>query len=160
MQFTGEVRGDLICPVCLNVFQNPVQGCCGHIYCNECLTQTFQQARSTSCAVCRATLTKDGLSPNILARTLVGELHVRCCAQKQQFKSGDKVSPSSFEWIGSCAEYLDKHKKQCPHRIDETATDPGKIMAGKASEKTTGGEENQEEELEEEQLLCSIVWKI
>ncbi|XP_075032564.1 E3 ubiquitin-protein ligase RNF114 [Mixophyes fleayi] len=47
-----------MCPICLELFQDPFQVVCGHIFCSPCLHQCMKQKNPT-CAVCRSILSPD-----------------------------------------------------------------------------------------------------
>ncbi|XP_056403882.1 E3 ubiquitin-protein ligase RNF114 [Hyla sarda] len=44
-----------ICPICLEVYLDPVRVTCGHTFCSTCLQQCMKQ-KSPICAVCRSAL--------------------------------------------------------------------------------------------------------
>ncbi|XP_073722536.1 tripartite motif containing 35-1 [Misgurnus anguillicaudatus] len=44
---------DLSCPVCTELFREPVLLSCGHSYCRGCITDHWTTSRSRSCPVCR-----------------------------------------------------------------------------------------------------------
>ncbi|KAM4031846.1 E3 ubiquitin-protein ligase RNF114 [Anomaloglossus baeobatrachus] len=44
-----------ICPICLEVYQDPVRVSCGHTFCSSCHQQCMKQ-KSPICAVCRSPL--------------------------------------------------------------------------------------------------------
>ncbi|CAM9487195.1 unnamed protein product [Chrysoparadoxa australica] len=45
-------RSELECPLCLNLYYEPISLSCGHSYCRPCLKKAL--ARSHSCALCRS----------------------------------------------------------------------------------------------------------
>ncbi|XP_027034210.2 zinc-binding protein A33-like [Tachysurus fulvidraco] len=48
----------LLCPICLDVFTDPVTTPCGHNFCNSCLTQCWGQSQHCQCPVCKEKFTK------------------------------------------------------------------------------------------------------
>ncbi|RMX40917.1 hypothetical protein pdam_00017664 [Pocillopora damicornis] len=44
---------DLQCPVCLEIFENPISIPCGHTFCSDCLSSVENLSGSSTCPVCR-----------------------------------------------------------------------------------------------------------
>ncbi|XP_032890616.1 E3 ubiquitin-protein ligase TRIM17-like [Amblyraja radiata] len=47
------LREDLICPICSDLFTNPVSPDCGHNFCRSCITQLWEHEDRNSCPECR-----------------------------------------------------------------------------------------------------------
>uniref|UniRef100_A0A8C5MNX6 Uncharacterized protein n=1 Tax=Leptobrachium leishanense TaxID=445787 RepID=A0A8C5MNX6_9ANUR len=49
------VEDELTCPICTNIYEDPVTLACGHSYCRLCITRTWdnQEERESSCPECR-----------------------------------------------------------------------------------------------------------
>mmetsp|Transcript_13540 Transcript_13540/g.37556 ORF Transcript_13540/g.37556 Transcript_13540/m.37556 type:complete len:245 (-) Transcript_13540:161-895(-) len=75
----GAVSETLKCPVCFEVFDDPVF-CggrpCQHVFCRECLQRALEQTEQ--CPTCRAEVQRDELQPHQAIRSLLDELPVRC----------------------------------------------------------------------------------
>ncbi|XP_056624828.1 tripartite motif containing 35-1 [Triplophysa dalaica] len=48
-----SLEDELSCPVCTEVFSQPVLLSCGHSYCHQCITDHWSASGSRSCPVCR-----------------------------------------------------------------------------------------------------------
>ena len=46
----SELKSLLECPICLELFTNPITTSCGHNFCKNCLEKSLSQ----SCAICRS----------------------------------------------------------------------------------------------------------
>ncbi|KAM4031002.1 E3 ubiquitin-protein ligase TRIM39-like [Anomaloglossus baeobatrachus] len=58
MMASAELRGELLCSICLSVYTDPVNLSCGHNFCRECITLVLDTQRGSgaySCPDCRAT---------------------------------------------------------------------------------------------------------
>ncbi|XP_043942121.1 zinc-binding protein A33-like [Protopterus annectens] len=50
---TGDFLQELNCPVCLELFKDPVILECGHSFCKTCIDKTWNSAKNISCPECR-----------------------------------------------------------------------------------------------------------
>lgn len=70
----------LKCPVCFEVFDDPVFGStddqCQHAFCRHCIEQSLEQ--SEQCPTCRAEVHLDDLRSHWVLRNLLDELPYRC----------------------------------------------------------------------------------
>uniref|UniRef100_A0A671L5V9 Zinc-binding protein A33-like n=1 Tax=Sinocyclocheilus anshuiensis TaxID=1608454 RepID=A0A671L5V9_9TELE len=57
---------ELSCPICCEIFQDPVLLSCSHSFCKECLQQFWRTKKTQECPVCRRRSSK-GLPPRNLA---------------------------------------------------------------------------------------------
>eukprot|EP00062_Callorhinchus_milii_P027024 gi/632989837/ref/XP_007883861.1/ PREDICTED: zinc-binding protein A33-like [Callorhinchus milii] len=61
---TGSLTEELICPVCLELFTDPVILDCSHSFCRSCITQCWEKPGPSSCPVCQETLPERNLRTN------------------------------------------------------------------------------------------------
>ncbi|KAL0966920.1 hypothetical protein UPYG_G00302280 [Umbra pygmaea] len=61
---------DLSCPVCCDIFKDPVIVCCGHSFCRTCLQKSWKEKKSRKCPMCRTISTKDEPPPNFNLKSL------------------------------------------------------------------------------------------
>ncbi|XP_061086187.1 E3 ubiquitin-protein ligase TRIM35-like [Conger conger] len=59
---------ELSCPVCSEIFRDPVILTCSHSFCKACLQQYWDQKGSRECPVCRRKYSKGFLPPNLALR--------------------------------------------------------------------------------------------
>ncbi|XP_055487819.1 zinc-binding protein A33-like [Leucoraja erinacea] len=55
---------EIICPICLNFFSDPVSLECGHNFCRSCITQSWDRERRNSCPECKEEFTDRTLRVN------------------------------------------------------------------------------------------------
>jgi hypothetical protein len=121
---SGERRVDenLLCPLCLDVLDDPVSGGCGHAACRECLGQHL--SNQSDCPQCRAALSENALVPNVIVRSMVSELRCVCpnnpipeepAAKRARGEAG-AVDVNVCNWQGKC-ETLAAHRATCPREI-------------------------------------------
>lgn len=67
-----ELQDQLQCPICLEVFKEPLMLQCGHSYCKDCLDSMSQHLDSElRCPVCRQSVDCSSSPPNVsLARVI------------------------------------------------------------------------------------------
>ncbi|XP_050960031.1 nuclear factor 7, ovary-like isoform X2 [Labeo rohita] len=61
---------ELSCPVCCEIFKNPVFLSCSHSVCKECLQQFWRTKKTQECPVCRRRSSKEDLPPNRVLKKL------------------------------------------------------------------------------------------
>ncbi|XP_036842534.1 nuclear factor 7, ovary [Oncorhynchus mykiss] len=96
---------DLSCPVCRDIFKDPVLVPCGHSLCETCLRETWKQRESRECPVCKRKCSKDWYPPNLALESL-------CEAFSQSHigsqKSTSKISSALCSLHGETLEQEDK----------------------------------------------------
>lgn len=73
---------DLTCPVCCDIFKDPIIQQCSHSICKDCLNKFWDVKKSRECPVCRRKSPKGELPRNLALKNL--------CEAVQQVKSSDK----------------------------------------------------------------------
>uniref|UniRef100_A0A4W3GMG5 RING-type E3 ubiquitin transferase n=1 Tax=Callorhinchus milii TaxID=7868 RepID=A0A4W3GMG5_CALMI len=53
---------EIICPVCLDFFTDPVSLGCGHNFCRSCVTRSWEKQEINCCAVCQETFPEKQLT--------------------------------------------------------------------------------------------------
>ncbi|XP_050960032.1 E3 ubiquitin-protein ligase TRIM35-like [Labeo rohita] len=61
---------ELSCPVCFEIFKNPVFLSCSHSVCKECLQQFWRTKKTQECPVCRRRSSKPDPPPNLALKNL------------------------------------------------------------------------------------------
>ncbi|XP_048021179.1 E3 ubiquitin-protein ligase TRIM35-like [Megalobrama amblycephala] len=89
---------DLSCPVCLDIFRNPVVLSCSHSFCEHCIQRFWRKNSSKTCPVCRKESSHKHPQLNLALRNL--------CETYQQERI--QKSPS-----GVCSDHNEKLKLFC-----------------------------------------------
>ena len=132
MASTSFAEEDFTCPVCFEIFKDPVLLSCSHSVCKACLQQFWDTKGSTECPVCRGTSSNDKPPLNLHLKNLC-ETFVQERSQKASAGSEVLCSLHSEKLKLFCLEDKQpvcfvcqtskKHKNHsfCP--IDEAALD-------------------------------------
>ncbi|XP_032425033.1 nuclear factor 7, ovary-like [Xiphophorus hellerii] len=118
---------DLCCPVCLEIFKDPVLLSCSHSFCKECLQRYWREKPGRECPVCKKRSSK-GLPPFNLALKNLCESFLQ---QREQRASEDLCSLHSEKLKLFCLDHQqpvcvvcshsDLHKNHKFKPIDEAA---------------------------------------
>ncbi|XP_078272372.1 nuclear factor 7, brain-like [Rhinoraja longicauda] len=96
-----SLRQELICPVCLDIFTDPVSLQCGHNFCRSCITQSWDKDGRNNCPVCRA---------EFADRTLIGNWALSNLAEKtHKLNLTPKVKQSKLH----CEKHQEELKLFC-----------------------------------------------
>ncbi|XP_034557721.1 zinc-binding protein A33-like [Notolabrus celidotus] len=66
----SKLEEDLCCPVCQDIFKNPVILSCSHSFCKDCLQRWWKQKENWECPVCKRKSSKGGLPQNLALKNL------------------------------------------------------------------------------------------
>ena len=127
-QFVNPPPDDVICPLCLDIAEEPHQfTCCGHHICKMCGDKIKQQATTPRCPMCRhneCTMLPD----KYFQRNTLNTLSIWCtdgCGQEVelgQLKNHLTQCPYVQEDCPyECGQqyqrqYIEEHKEKCPKR--------------------------------------------
>lgn len=97
-----EVNQELICCICKNVFVEPTETPCRHVFCTECISR-WLDLRNT-CPTCRSPLRAFDMKPPLpLLKNIIGKLQIRC----------DFIDQGCTEIVDY--EQLENHTRDCPY---------------------------------------------
>ncbi|XP_051234125.1 nuclear factor 7, ovary-like [Dicentrarchus labrax] len=66
----SRLEEDLCCPVCHDIFKDPVILSCSHSFCKDCLKSWWTEKVTRECPVCKRRHSKEGLPPNLALKNL------------------------------------------------------------------------------------------
>ncbi|XP_073337514.1 E3 ubiquitin-protein ligase TRIM39-like [Pagrus major] len=66
----SRLEEDLCCPVCLDIFKDPVILSCSHNFCKDCLQSCWTEKETRECPVCKRRSSKNILPPNLALKNL------------------------------------------------------------------------------------------
>ncbi|GMH42794.1 hypothetical protein BSKO_10713 [Bryopsis sp. KO-2023] len=88
----ANLRLELLCPLCGELFRDPVFGPCGHTFCRTCANILQRASDQPECPECLKPLTKIQLNPNYMVACVVK--HIRdCCSPDLHEESSEGISP-------------------------------------------------------------------
>ncbi|XP_067865493.1 zinc-binding protein A33-like [Heterodontus francisci] len=92
---------DLICPICLDFFTDPVTLECGHNFCRSCITQCWEKKEINTCPECREEFPERNLRVN------------RALANLAEKARKLKLNPEEKESKFHCEEHQEELKLFC-----------------------------------------------
>ncbi|XP_044075561.1 E3 ubiquitin-protein ligase TRIM39-like [Siniperca chuatsi] len=66
----SRLEEDLCCPVCHDIFKDPVILSCCHSFCKVCLQSWWTEKETQECPLCKRRPSKEGLPPNLVLKNL------------------------------------------------------------------------------------------
>ncbi|XP_043951946.1 nuclear factor 7, ovary-like [Gambusia affinis] len=118
---------DLCCPVCLEIFKDPVILSCSHSFCKECLQKYWREKPGRECPVCKRRSSKDYPPLNLALKNLCESFS----QQREQRASEDLCSLHSEKLKLFCLDHQqpvcvvcrdsEKHTNHRFRPIDEAA---------------------------------------
>lgn len=101
-----RISSQLICPICTQVLDSPVQTATEHLFCEEELLEWM--SRSSLCPITKTELDPASIrKPGRIVLNMLAELEMYC-----------KNRGNGCTWTGP-HEHLDKHMETCTHRSKE-----------------------------------------
>ncbi|XP_005370908.1 E3 ubiquitin-protein ligase TRIM31-like [Microtus ochrogaster] len=61
---TSKLLEDVICPICIEILQDPVTIDCGHNFCLQCINQKTTATENPQCPLCKLPVDKNAFKPN------------------------------------------------------------------------------------------------
>ncbi|KAM4583346.1 zinc-binding protein A33-like [Fundulus diaphanus] len=123
----SRLEEDLCCPVCQDIFQDPVLLSCSHSFCKECLKNWWREKAAQECPVCREISLRANPPCNLVLKNLCETF----LQQRDQRASEDLCSLHSEKLKLFCLDHQqpvclvcrdsEKHTKHRFRPIDEAA---------------------------------------
>ncbi|XP_034557234.1 tripartite motif-containing protein 35-like [Notolabrus celidotus] len=123
----SRLEEDLSCPVCHEIFKDPVILSCLHSFCKDCLQSWWREKEDKECPLCKRRHSKKGLPPNFALKNLCESF----LQERGQRSSEDLCSLHSEKLKLFCLDHQEpvcviciNSKKHSDHRfrpVDEAA---------------------------------------
>ena len=97
--FTKTTR-DLDCPLCFQVFVDPVQCKDGHIFCRDCLFLALKKKQE--CPICKTKLTTTTICANLYVKNAIQESEVYCFSRLTELESASIVTTDGDKCTVHC----------------------------------------------------------
>ncbi|XP_063042050.1 zinc-binding protein A33-like [Engraulis encrasicolus] len=126
----SKFEEDLTCPVCCDIYKDPVILTCAHSVCKACLQQFWEKKESRECPYCRRKCSKSFYPPNMALRNLCETFlqersqrasagsEVLCSLHSEKLKAFCLDDKETVCWV--CRDSK-KHKNHNFSPIDEAA---------------------------------------
>lgn len=101
----------LLCPICLKVFDQPVSTPCGHNFCMSCITTYWNETLLCQCPVCKDTFY---VRPHLKVNTFISELTSQFLSLPQARSSGGPEWPGGGTVLCDvCADLQQEASRSC-----------------------------------------------
>ncbi|KAM4691103.1 uncharacterized protein WCC33_015953 [Rhinophrynus dorsalis] len=126
MMASADLREELTCSICQEIYTDPITLTCGHSYCLDCITRTWdrQEERETSCPECRQIFRiRPELKRNLRLHNIVEHF---LPTHSEQEETGISPVPAAKLCLLSqacvCGTHLRVHNKSPEHVLNEPTT--------------------------------------
>ena len=79
----------LSCPICQEIFDEPIRITCGHTFCRKCIIQWEKKSHHYQCPLCRDMYVPAYSGKDLLAQNMINDAYVTCiykgCPWKEKF---------------------------------------------------------------------------
>ncbi|KAL8198214.1 UNVERIFIED_CONTAM: E3 ubiquitin-protein ligase trim62 [Gekko kuhli] len=66
-----SLKDELVCSICLSLYQDPVSFGCEHYFCRRCITEHWSRQETRACPECRRTFAEPALAPGLKLANIV-----------------------------------------------------------------------------------------
>ena len=85
-----KIEKYLTCPICQEIFDDPIRISCGHTFCKQCLLQWEKKSNNKLCSLCRNQYVTEYSGKDLTALSIINDSIVRCIYKGCPWK--DKLS--------------------------------------------------------------------
>jgi len=71
-----KIEKYLTCPICTEIFDNPIRISCGHTFCDDCLSEWGK--KSNFCPLCRKQYSQQYSGKDLIAQSIINDALVNC----------------------------------------------------------------------------------
>lgn len=119
-RIVDEEQGrEIICGICCELLNNPMQCGNGHLFCQECIVRALEL--TNKCPTCRCKLTEDTLSSNLFVKQFINNLLFHCkfkysipnsneLAHNIKYNMDENGCPTQLKLL-----QLENHEKECEY---------------------------------------------